>query len=443
MPFGAGDLGTPGGANGQPEKEFEIDEEVVDQQQPELKASLRFSPFDDMEHDVLARMASAKTHVRLSYYNVRLMEVLWILEVLVEDGVDVEVMLDKKTQDLEFNTMGVDLVEAGIPVVLIDNDVAEKALMHHKFTIIDKEVVITGSANLSSTALNKSDEDLLVVENTDLAARFLTEYEEIKADGYAKSEPYPDGTPIKAWMGPEDDLDGKVIGMMKAASSTVLVAMFQINQKGLVDALIDTHNDGKTVIVVMDGIFKADGNTEVTLAEAGIPVILAENKASMYSEMHSKLLITDESRVAMGSYNWTNLASFHNHESLIVIEDQHLAIRAAGKFAELIKAYSTKSASELGLTTGKQSVTIEVVNITLPAGSKLVIKDVAGGGTWSQPTELSGTQVKIDLETGTRLDYRYGVKSADGSTYWETGAKHFFTVPYAPGPFVVTDAFRP
>ena len=435
--FGAGDLGTPGGPNGMPEPAFVIDGTVSPHQQPLLNASLRFSPFDDVELLILDQLKTAQTQVRLAYFNIRLAPILWALEDLMEDGVDVEVILDGKVQALEFNTMAEDLIKAGIPVTLVEKEV-EQATMHHKFTVIDGERVLAGSANLSSTALNKSDEDLIFVESADLAQRYLDEFEEIKADGYQKSAPYPSGTAIRAWMGPEDNLDDKTVEVLESAKLLVLVAMFQINQQGLVDALIAAKQKGVTVVVVIDALYKAEESPDEQLIAAGIPLILAENTLGMFSEMHSKLVIVDHETVMLGSFNWTNLASFHNDETLIVIDDEHLAARAEGKFAELIKSYGTQSATEYGLTGGDATVTLGVSNVTLDADAQLLIQSI-GGGPFAEPTPIDGTSISLVVARGTRLDYRFGV-AGPGGTVWENG-KHFFTVPYAPGDFAVSDAF--
>lgn len=441
VPYGHGDLGTPGGPNGQPEAEFEIDDTVGGWQNPELKASLRFAPFDELEDFVLGKLAKADSHIRMAYFNVRLPAVKWMLQALKDEGVDVRVALDAKQQLLEYNTMAEELMELDIPVELILNEKAEQSTMHHKFIVIDQKTVLMGSANLSSTALNKSDEDLLAVESPELAARYLAEWEELGKEFKDKTEPYEGNPPIQAWMGPEDDLDGKVLSMLDNAKSTVLVAIFQINHTQLINKLIEVHDAGKTVIVVIDGEYKADGGAETTLADAGIPVIEAENTLGQFAEMHSKLLIVDYKRIAMGSYNWTNLASFFNDESLAIIEDEPLAWRAGGKFAELLKAYSEKTADELGLETGDHKVTLTMTNLQLNAGATLVIQSIAGDGPWSQPTALTDYSISATLPAGTRLEYRYGVQG-EGAVYWESGSKHFFTLPYAKGPFAVKDTFR-
>jgi phosphatidylserine/phosphatidylglycerophosphate/cardiolipin synthase-like enzyme len=48
--------------------------------------------------------------------------------------------------------------------------------MHHKVIVIDEEIVITGSYNFSKNASRNNDENVLVVENRDIAAEYMKEF---------------------------------------------------------------------------------------------------------------------------------------------------------------------------------------------------------------------------------------------------------------------------
>jgi len=56
------------------------------------------------------------------------------------------------------------------------------ATMHHKVFIIDEKIVITGSFNPSKNADTKNDENILVIENTELASKFLEEFDLVWAE---------------------------------------------------------------------------------------------------------------------------------------------------------------------------------------------------------------------------------------------------------------------
>jgi phosphatidylserine/phosphatidylglycerophosphate/cardiolipin synthase-like enzyme len=53
---------------------------------------------------------------------------------------------------------------------------AEGDLLHHKFSVVDEHLVITGSQNWSAAANNSNDENLLVIDNPTVAAHFQREF---------------------------------------------------------------------------------------------------------------------------------------------------------------------------------------------------------------------------------------------------------------------------
>jgi phosphatidylserine/phosphatidylglycerophosphate/cardiolipin synthase-like enzyme len=434
---GAGGTTSAGGNQG-----YTIDD-VISWHQPALSTSIHFSPEDDLQALVLAQLSQAQTSIRLAFFNIRLEEVRDLLVQKKNAGVDVEVILDKKQQDLSFNTMAVELTQAGVPVTVVENSSAEFATMHDKFVIVDGHLLMTGSANLSYTALNVSDEDMLTIDDSALAARYQLEFDEIVAFGDAVSAPYPPTAAIQAWMGPEDGLLSRVNDALDAATTSALVAMFDLNQSNLVDALLDAKLRGVNVVVVLDQLQAddLDADADETLAAAGVAVILAENTGGMQAEMHSKFVVIDHQRVLMGSYNWTNLASFYNDENLVVIDDAHLAARVEGKLASLLDSYTTTSPSALGLVEGPQAVSFEVSNVTLDPDVELTIESDQNG-PFPSPTALDNGSISANIPAGTRVSYRYAIRQ-NGTTLAEESATHSFTVPYAAGPFAVVDAFTP
>lgn len=75
--------------------------------------------------------------------------------------------------------MGADIYHLGlrgIPCTMDDN---QKVHMHNKFAIIDKLVLITGSFNWTSQAVNQNQENLIVVENKELIKAYQEEFEKL------------------------------------------------------------------------------------------------------------------------------------------------------------------------------------------------------------------------------------------------------------------------
>jgi phosphatidylserine/phosphatidylglycerophosphate/cardiolipin synthase-like enzyme len=313
--------------------------------------------------------------------------------------------------------------------------------MHNKFTIIDGHTIMTGSANYSHTAFNISDEDMIVMRNLDLASRYQSEFDELLAGGDAVSAAYPQNTALRAWMGPEDDLHDKVIDLLNSAQNQILIAMFQLNTSVLIDAIIAAKNRGVNVIVILDQrqANQADALADEMLQTAGVSVIIADAMGSSFAEMHSKFLTVDHSRMIIGSFNWTNLGAFFNDENIVEVDDAQLVARAEGKFASMLNQYTTMPASDFGLLTGVQAVSFEVSNVTLGASDKLFIKSI-GGGPFDPAVEMSQTSLVAMLEAGTSFEYVYEIRSGATVLAREVG-NHAFTLPYAPGPFLVSNAF--
>jgi phosphatidylserine/phosphatidylglycerophosphate/cardiolipin synthase-like enzyme len=100
-----------------------------------------------------------------------------LAEALIEArrrGVDVRVVMERR----EANVTGSEyprLLGAGVDVRLDANP----GLMHHKFMVIDGEIVVTGSYNWSAAAEERNDENLVVIRDRAVAGAFEREFERI------------------------------------------------------------------------------------------------------------------------------------------------------------------------------------------------------------------------------------------------------------------------
>ncbi len=63
------------------------------------------------------------------------------------------------------------------------------SFLHHKVVIVDERIVITGSLNFSDNANDSNDENVIIVDNADIAALYLQEFERVWA---MASDPEPD-----------------------------------------------------------------------------------------------------------------------------------------------------------------------------------------------------------------------------------------------------------
>ncbi|XP_049558083.1 mitochondrial cardiolipin hydrolase [Orcinus orca] len=96
------------------------------------------------------------------------------VQLLHQRGVRVRVVTDCDYMALSGSQIGL-LRKAGIQV-RHDQDLG---YMHHKFAIVDKKVLITGSLNWTTQAIQSNRENVLIIEDEECVRLFLEEFERI------------------------------------------------------------------------------------------------------------------------------------------------------------------------------------------------------------------------------------------------------------------------
>ena len=93
-------------------------------------------------------------------------------------GVDVAGVFEKVGSETEFAELRT-LHCAGVPVRQDGNP----SFLHHKLIIVDERIVMTGSLNYSTNAEESNDENVLIVDNPEIAALYIQEFERVWAQG--------------------------------------------------------------------------------------------------------------------------------------------------------------------------------------------------------------------------------------------------------------------
>ncbi|XP_029784584.1 mitochondrial cardiolipin hydrolase [Suricata suricatta] len=96
------------------------------------------------------------------------------VQLLHQRGVRVRVITDCDYMALNGSQIGL-LRKAGIQV----RHDQELGYMHHKFAIVDKKVLITGSLNWTTQAIQNNRENVLIMEDEEYVRVFLEEFERI------------------------------------------------------------------------------------------------------------------------------------------------------------------------------------------------------------------------------------------------------------------------
>jgi phosphatidylserine/phosphatidylglycerophosphate/cardiolipin synthase-like enzyme len=142
---------------------------------------VHFSPRGGCTEAVVKELNAARASVLVQTYFLTSAPIAKALVEAHRRGVQVQVILDK-SQRTEKHSEADFLVNVGIPT-RID---AQHALAHNTITIIDGQVVVTGSFTLTKNAEENNAENLLVIRSSELAAKYTANWQAHAAH----SEPY-------------------------------------------------------------------------------------------------------------------------------------------------------------------------------------------------------------------------------------------------------------
>jgi phosphatidylserine/phosphatidylglycerophosphate/cardiolipin synthase-like enzyme len=140
-----------------------------------------FSPHGGCTEAVVSEIDHARTSILVQAYSFTSVPIAKALVDAHHRGVQVHAILDH-SQRSEKYTEADFLVHAGIPT-LID---AKHAIAHNKVMVIDGQVVLTGSFNFTKAAEESNAENLLIIRDEAIAAKYTANWQQHAAH----SEPY-------------------------------------------------------------------------------------------------------------------------------------------------------------------------------------------------------------------------------------------------------------
>lgn len=105
------------------------------------------------------------------------------------------------------------------------------------------------------------------------------------------------------------------------AKKTILVQAYFFTASNIADALIEAHQRGIDVRVLVDSSQPSYRHTKIhRMAQQGIPVAIDKTPGIA----HNKVMIIDDRYVLTGSFNWTHAAEHRNTENLLLIQGKSI-----------------------------------------------------------------------------------------------------------------------
>ena len=148
----------------------------------------------------------------------------------------------------------------------------------------------------------------------------------------------------RAYFSPDDKLASLLKGLIDAETKSILVSIYTITDKNVVNAFIDASKRGVLVECVVDPSYGSDRYSQVyQLANAQVGVWSYRSAADerQSSLMHNKFCVFEDSignrpLVWTGSYNFTKRANERNQENIVILDDKEIVDRYRKHF-EILK----------------------------------------------------------------------------------------------------------
>lgn len=266
-------------------------------------------------------------------------------------------------------------------------------LMHHKFVLIDNNILVTGSANftlsgihgdMGETASRGNPNHLLRIESPELVSVFREEFNFMWGGGGDESPQSRFGlqkpnrplrsftvndtlvsvqfSPTSTTLPWEESTNGAIATAIDSAQETIDLALFVFSSQPIADQLLQRHQTGVEIRALIDrgfafryysegldllGVALADSQCRYevdnqpwrsAISTVGVPQLPPGDI------LHHKFGLVDDSLVITGSHNWSKAANTSNDEALLMIQNETVAAHFRREFDRL---YAT---AELGLS---------------------------------------------------------------------------------------------
>jgi phosphatidylserine/phosphatidylglycerophosphate/cardiolipin synthase-like enzyme len=151
-------------------------------------------------------------------------------------------------------------------------------------------------------------------------------------------------------------VDGPLVEAINSARQSVDVAAYNLSLDSVRNALINAHQRGVAVRVVMESE-NMDRSDPQKLIEAGVPVV-GDRREGL---MHNKFIVIDRSEIWTGSMNFTDSGAYTDNNNLVLIRSTPLAENYTTEFEEMF--LTDVYGPEQGVATPNQVVRVNGTRI--------------------------------------------------------------------------------
>jgi phosphatidylserine/phosphatidylglycerophosphate/cardiolipin synthase-like enzyme len=195
-----------------------------------------------------------------------------------------------------------------------------KGIFHSKFIIIDENIVIITSANLSEEHFYKNHNNLVIIENNEIAKYLVKKFNSLWYNCEFTNVFFSEDKNIEIWFSPENNCEELIRREIKNTKESIIFATYIFTNRELADELIKKTYEKVNVSGIMESYNIKPYSVFYLLLSYGCNV----RKSCMSGFLHDKFFIFDKKRIITGSFNPTKSAK-NNIELTLFINDEKIA----------------------------------------------------------------------------------------------------------------------
>ena len=205
-------------------------------------------------------------------------------------------------------------------------------IFHQKFIVRDRESLLTGSTNFTTTGVEKNLNHLIVIHDEKIAKTYAREYREISQGHFGKLNEGHDKAPkdvdvskipIRILFAPDHSPEMEVMKQMAKAKKRVDFVIFTFaKSSGIDDQMIMLRSANLKVRGALDRrMANQKWAASKPLKAKGVELFITPKRGTGVGKLHHKLMVIDKQVVIGGSFNYTGPANEFNDENIVILGD--------------------------------------------------------------------------------------------------------------------------
>jgi len=285
----------------------------------EVKA-IYFCPEQSCEQPTIEQINLANESVHCANYNIALDSIKDAFVAAKKKGLDVKLVSDnvnaknKASKIPELQTYN---------IVKLDN--SDSAYMHNKFCVFDGNKVLLGSFNYTFNAEHKANNDIIIIENKNLANNFENEFSELWNGNFGllsnQNTKNDLSTGYEVFFCPEDKCGDAYLKYIGNAKSQIDCMFYSFTLDNVGQLMKEKADKNVNIRIVFDDSQIGQGSEYYNFKDSKIQFIQSKGAGIV----HHKFCIFDQNIVSTGSFNPSKHADQENDESLLFINNKQVA----------------------------------------------------------------------------------------------------------------------